>query len=141
MQYLLSQAVRYHRIVAASFAVLGFATLYICARTFGMDLHFGFVTDHEIRPLIHFCTYGTLAVVLHAALRRNIWLSWGIALTLAWGEEFHQLVVPGRYFTLDDLAVNFLGVTIFLLLTHKLRLIHRAGRMLHNFKAQQMATA
>lgn len=141
MQPLLSWTLRYHRILAAAIAVLGFATLYICAKAFGMDLHLGVVTDHEIRPVIHFLTYGALAVIVHAALRRNIWLSWGIALTLAWGEEFHQIFVPGRYFTLDDLAVNFLGVSICLLLAHKLRLIQRVGRMLSNMKVQHTATA
>jgi VanZ family protein len=141
MQHLLSWTVRYHRILAATIAICGFATLYIAAKTFGMTLHIGSITDHEIRPFCHFFTYGILAVIVHAALRRNIWLSWGIALTLAWGEEFHQIFVPGRYFTLDDLFVNFMAVSLFLLATHKLRLIQRVGRILHATTMQQTATA
>ncbi|MFG0248604.1 MAG: VanZ family protein [Phycisphaeraceae bacterium JB051] len=141
MQNVLSLTVRYHRWIAAVIAVTGFGILYLAAKLFAGDLDIAFLTDHQVRVICHFSGYGCLAVFVHAALRRNIWLSWTIALALAWGEEFHQLFVPGRYFTWDDLLVNFLGVSIFLLLAHKLRLIQRVGRLLGNFKVQQTATA
>ncbi|GEM_PF-2495010 len=141
MQPILSWTLRYHRVIAAAVAGCGFAILYFAAKAFGGDLDFAFLSDHQVRTICHFSGYGCLAVFVHAALRRNIWLSWTIALTLAWGEEFHQIFVPGRYFTLDDLLVNFLGVSIFLLLTHKLRLIQRVGRLINTIRVQQTATA
>ncbi len=141
MQNVLSLTVRYHRWIAAVIAVAGFGILYLAAKLFAGDLDIAFLTDHQVRVICHFSGYGCLAVFVHAALRRNIWLSWTIALALAWGEEFHQIFVPGRYFTLDDLLVNFLGVSIFLLLAHKLRLIQRVGRLVGSFKVQHAATA
>lgn len=141
MQPILSWTLRYHRLLAAGVAACGFAILYLAAKAFGGDLDFAFLSDHQVRTICHFSGYGCLAVFVHAAIRRNVWLSWGIALTLAWGEEFHQIFVPGRYFTLDDLLINFLGVSIFLLLTHKMRLIQRVGRLITMLKVQQSTAA
>ena len=141
MQLLMSWTVRYHRYLAAGVAACGFIFLYLAAQVFGGDLDIAFLSDHQVRTICHFSGFGTLAVILHAALRRSVWLSWGLALALAWGEEFHQLYVPGRYFTYDDLLVNFLGVTIFIVLAHKLKLIHRLGRVLASLNTQQPAVA
>lgn len=140
MQAILSWTVRYNRIIAATVAIAGFATLYLAAKAFGVTLHIGSITDHEIRPFCHFFTYGTLAVIVHAALRRSVWLSWIIALSLAWGEEFHQFFVPGRYFTIGDLTINFLAVSIFLLVTHKFKLIQRLGQFLNGHSLRQPTT-
>ncbi|MBL4699706.1 MAG: VanZ family protein [Phycisphaeraceae bacterium] len=139
MQLAMSWAVRNYRYLAAVLAVSGFAILYLAAKTFGADLEFAFLTDHQVRVICHFSGFGFLAVLVHAAIRRQVWLSWVIALSLAWGEEFHQLVVPGRYFTLFDLWVNFLGVTIFLILFHKLKLMGRLGRLLNAIKIRHTA--
>lgn len=139
MQLAISWTVRNYRYLAAVLAVSGFAVLYLAAKTFGDDLEFAFLTDSQVRIICHFAGFGCLAVLVHIAIRRQVWLSWVIALSLAWGEEFHQLVVPGRYFTLDDLLVNFLGVTIFLILTHKLKLIGRLARLLHAIKVRHTA--
>lgn len=141
MQLLMSWTVRYHRYLAAGVAACGFVFLYLAAQVFGGDLDIAFLSDHQVRTICHFSGFGTLAVILHAALRRSVWLSWTIALALAWGEEFHQLYVPGRYFTYDDLLVNFLGVTLFLILAHKFQLIQRVGKVLNAINRRQSAVA
>tara|TARA_Y100001954_G_C15642774_1_gene518517 strand:+ start:583 stop:885 length:303 start_codon:yes stop_codon:yes gene_type:complete len=79
MQPILSWTLRYHRVIAAAVAGCGFAILYFAAKAFGGDLDFAFLSDHQVRTICHFSGYGCLAVFVHAALRRNIWLSWTIA--------------------------------------------------------------
>jgi len=111
---------RHRRAVAGSVAIGGFLTLFFAAKTFSGDLDFAGLSDDTIRTIGHFTGYGFLATCLAIAFRFpfrfRIALVWLIASSIATAEEFHQLVVPGRYFGIDDIATNLIGVSAFLLI-------------------------
>ncbi len=106
---------RYRRILAGSAAISGFAILFLAAKVFGTNLAIAGLSEHAVRTIAHFTGFGCLAILITTALKQRYGLGWIISVALASTEELHQLYVPGRYFTLDDLLVNALGVTVFLL--------------------------
>ena len=128
-------AYRFRRVLALSIAVTGFAVLYLAARSLGVDLEVAGITDEHIRPIAHFCVYGSLAWLLAKALWGQHLLAWLIVVLLATGEEVHQLFVPFRYADMADWTINVAGITVFLLAA-KLGLTRIARQFLGTIKVR-----
>lgn len=110
-----------------------FALLYLAARQLAVDVRIAGVDEALLRNIAHFGVYGLLASLLAKACCNRYRLAWFVSLLLATGEEVHQLFVPGRYFGVDDLLLNFSGITTFILLTYLLSpIISRKFRGLTN---------
>jgi VanZ family protein len=68
--------------------------------------------------LIHFCEYGSLAFFafltyagrsFSPGLKRYLLISAGLIL-FALADEFHQKLIPGRAFNMNDIYSNFTGI-------------------------------
>jgi len=114
MKYSIQFAYRFRRLLGISLAAAGFAVLFLAARTLGFDLKIAGISDEHLRPIGHFCVYGSLAAVMAKVLWNRHLLAWLITVLLATGEEVHQLFVPYRYGDIADWAVNVVGITMFL---------------------------
>lgn len=72
--------------------------------------------DDEIRTLAHWLEYCGLGLLTCNAViqtrKRNIILSWGIAVVYSITDEIHQIFVPGRTFQIIDIAVDAFGATV-----------------------------
>lgn len=80
--------------------------------------------DYVVRELAHFLEFlplGLLGCALLLTVKAKAWLS--AALSAAWGllyavsDEIHQLYVPGRSCSFQDIAIDFLGVACGVLMT------------------------
>lgn len=68
--------------------------------------------------LLHGIAYFGLAILIHLGFRldyERIWAAVALAILFGTAIEFHQIVVPGRYFGVIDLAANATGATLMLL--------------------------
>lgn len=70
-----------------------------------------------LQNLLHVPLFALLAWSWHRSLRRIGWrlpiaVTIAAAISLVWAvlDEWHQLYVPGRYATLTDLLLDFVGV-------------------------------
>lgn len=114
-----SPGVPYNRALLALFTFCGFAFLYLAGRLFGNDgieYLFADVDREALHTAGHIFVYGTLAVMLAKTFADRYLLAWLAANLLAAGEEWHQLVVPGRVASLQDALLNFVSITVFLAL-------------------------
>jgi VanZ family protein len=70
----------------------------------------------------HILFYGTIAALFSLAIP-SLSLPSILLVSLAVGaaDEIHQIFVPGRHAGLDDLAADFVGITLTLLLIPRLR--------------------
>ena len=97
----------------AALAVI--AVLYAASSQFTGDYGLPGISEHTVRGVAHFLVYGTLALMVAAALYRWHLAAWLICILLATGEEVHQLFVPGRFCSMGDWLINVCGITFFLL--------------------------
>jgi VanZ family protein len=97
-------------------------------------------TSKEIRLdyLIHFIEYGFLAFITHLAFAGNNFripvrkalLITGCLILFAVADEFHQKLIPGRSFNVNDIYSNITGIIVVAVVTvGVLRVI--AGRRLN----------
>ena len=74
----------------------------------------------ELQNYLHIPLFGGLAATWAWALqptvgrRRALWLALVICSLFSLSDEWHQLHVPGRYASLTDLALNQVGILLFL---------------------------
>ena len=85
------------------------------------DQRLRFLTDldPQLQNLLHIPLFGILQVLwlrTFAKLGKFGWKSTVACLVISLGygclDEFHQMLVPGRYASLMDIALNFTGVVI-----------------------------
>jgi hypothetical protein len=108
-------AYRFRRALALMLAACGFGVLYFAAQALGLELKVAGISDEDLRPIAHFCVFGTLAVMIAQAVWSQYLLAWLLAVVLATGEEMHQLFVPYRYAGVGDWLINVAGITVFLI--------------------------
>ena len=65
--------------------------------------------DEIIRSGAHFCLYGLGYFLFFRALNKNFILALILTIGYALSDEIHQSFVPTRTFQLQDLAVDFSG--------------------------------
>lgn len=76
------------------------------------------LTDLAIKKGLHAFEYGVLAVLFWRALRHQGWprrvgaLAWGLSALYALSDELHQTFVPGRTGRPLDVAVDWLGAAL-----------------------------
>lgn len=84
--------------------------------------------DFVFKKSAHMFVYAVLYLLIHRALclglhTKSTTLRWKIAVFVcmiyALTDEFHQMLVPGRYGTFRDIGFDMLGVTTVLLKQHK----------------------
>lgn len=121
---------RRHRVLLFATALVGFGVLYVGARLFTGDYGVAGLSDDAIRTMAHFGVYGTLALLLAAALRGRGLLAWLLTVLLATAEETHQLFVQFRFACIGDWLVNVAGISAFLI----------AAALLHQHVARTRAT-
>ncbi len=98
--------------------------IFLAAPLLAGNMRIGCLSNHTVHKLGHIAVWGSLSIVLALALGRGAWAG-GAMLACSSAAEVHQLFVPGRYFSLHDLAINALAITGSLLL---LTLIQRLGQ-------------
>lgn len=109
----------HQRILLGIAVAVGFSVLYLGSRFFGNEgikYLFAGIEGESFHTAGHIFVYGTLSVLLARALDGRYLLAWLISNLLAAGEEWHQLVVPGRVASIEDEMLNFVAITFFLLL-------------------------
>ncbi len=116
----------HQRLLLGALTLSGFAFLFLAGKLFGND-GIEYLIDHEtLHTTGHIFVYGALAVMLARAMGDRYLLAWVASNLLAAGEEYHQLVVPGRVASLEDAAINFVSISAFLLLAVLARgVLHR----------------
>ena len=97
-------------VVVVSAGMNWFPAAFVAARSFAGD------------KVLHFSVVGTLALLLNLSFesatccesRCGAFLQWGslIMFCIATVEEFSQLAIANRTFSLADLACNYLGIMI-----------------------------
>ena len=97
----------------AALAVIG--VLYAASSQFTGDYGLLDINEHTVRGVAHFLVYGTLALMVAAALCRWHLAAWLICIRIATREEIHQLFIPGRFCSMGDWVINVCGITFFLL--------------------------
>lgn len=75
--------------------------------------------DPQLQNLLHVPLFGLLQVLWLRAFtklgksgRNSTLASLSISLFYSFFDEFHQLLVPGRYMSLMDLLLNFAGIVL-----------------------------
>jgi len=109
----------YQRKVLGILALSGFAFFYLAGQLFGNDgieYLFADVDWEALHVAGHIFVYGFLAVLLARAIGNRWVLAWLISNVLAAGEEYHQLIVPGRVACVEDALLNLASITVFLAL-------------------------
>ena len=109
----------YQRILLGTVVATSFAVLYLASQLFGNEgikYLFAGIDGELIHLAGHIFVYGTLSVLLARALGGRYLFAWLISNLLAAGEEWHQLVVPGRVASIRDALLNFVAITFFILL-------------------------
>lgn len=78
--------------------------------------------DFLLRKIAHAIEFGILALLLYRAIKeggvktnRTIIYSSIIALFYAFSDEFHQLFVRGRHCSFKDVAIDSIGILIFVI--------------------------
>ncbi len=119
MDHLQPRRLYHRRAILGSLSLAGFAFLYLAGSLFGNDgieYLFADVDRETVHIAGHIVVYGTLAVMLAQALGRRFVWAWLISNILAVGEEWHQLIVPGRVASVRDALLNVVAITAFLML-------------------------
>lgn len=109
----------YQRILLGIVVTVSFSVLYLAGQLFGNDgikYLFADIDGELFHTAGHIFVYGTLSVLLIRVLGGRYLLAWLIGNLLAAGEEWHQLVVPGRVASIEDAMLNFVAITFFILL-------------------------
>ena len=91
-------------------------------------LEFVMKIDPGLQNLLHIPVYALLAFLWFKSFSHSkysikiiVLLSFLIALAYGIVNEFYQLLIPGRYFSLSDILFNFIGVFLGCLLVIFLR--------------------
>ncbi|KPJ50557.1 hypothetical protein AMJ40_02560 [candidate division TA06 bacterium DG_26] len=80
-----------------------------------------YVGVEYVDKLAHALEYCILGCLLLLGFRRKRMLVWGVVFGTI--DEFHQLLIPGREFSVADLAMNMVGIALGFLLVHVIRYI------------------
>lgn len=109
----------YQRTLLGIVVVASFAVLYLASQLFGNEgikYLFAEIEGELFHTAGHIMVYGTLSVLLARVLGGRYLSAWVICNLLAAGEEWHQLVVPGRVASIEDGLLNLVSITFFIAL-------------------------
>jgi VanZ family protein len=75
------------------------------------------IQTEQVGELSHLFIYVVLGGLIMRALIPSshssvVWFAWGIAILYSLSDEIHQILVPGREFQLEDLALDSLGALV-----------------------------
>ncbi len=106
------------RLLPLLLALAVITVLYAASSQFTGDYGLPGISEYAVRGVAHFFVYGTLALMVAAALCRWHLATWLACILIATGEEVHQLFVPGRFCSMADWIINVCGITFFLLVAY-----------------------
>lgn len=84
--------------------------LFVFAPQLAADFTFVGIADKQLRPIAHMVTFGGMAVLLAYALNGRWIIAALVIAAFSSLEEVHQIWVPGRYASLQDVLVNCIAI-------------------------------